>query len=125
MSYGIHFHEKGSCEPPAFTSAGGHFNPDGKEHGLENEKGPHAGDLKNLKITSTKENKIELSSKGVTLKEGKNSLLREGGTSIVIHAGKDDQHSDPAGNSGNRILCGSIERISPMDIKNAKTITAE
>ena len=123
--YGIHFHEFGKCDGPSFTSAGNHFNPDDKEHGLKNEKGSHAGDLPNLKITTKKDNKVELSSDRVSLEGGKNSLLRDGGTTVVIHAEKDDQQSNPSGKSGARIVCGVIQKISPMDIKDAKTVTIE
>src|ERR671923_130595 len=41
--HAIHIHQTGKCDPPAFTSAGPHFNPDGKKHGLQNPEGPHAG----------------------------------------------------------------------------------
>src|SRR3979490_2063615 len=48
--HAIHFHETPSCEGPAFTSAGGHYNPDGKKHGLQNPDGPHAGDMNNFTV---------------------------------------------------------------------------
>ncbi|KIL49075.1 superoxide dismutase family protein [Jeotgalibacillus campisalis] len=105
----IHFHEKGSCEPPEFTSAGGHFNPEGKQHGFDNPEGFHAGDLPNLVVDQDGTVDLELVVEAVTLKKGaKNSLLDEDGSSLVIHEGPDDYKTDPSGKSGKRILCGEI-----------------
>ena len=108
----IHVHEVGKCEGPEFKSAGGHFNPTGKEHGFNNPKGHHAGDTqKPLIVSKTSEVKTSFVFSEVTLETGKpNSLLKEGGTSLVVHDGLDDQKSQPAGNSGARILCGVIEK---------------
>ena len=107
--HGIHFHEKDVCEGD-FTSAGGHFNPDGKKHGLENKSGAHIGDLPNLDVPKSGEVVTHIVAEHVTLKEGKYSLLAPVARSIVIHEGKDDQKSDPAGNSGKRVLCGVITK---------------
>ncbi|GKV68182.1 superoxide dismutase [Sporosarcina sp. NCCP-2716] len=108
--HGIHFHEKGVCEGPGFESAGGHFNPAGKEHGLEMPGGPHAGDLPNLEVESDGTAEDRFTSHSVTLETGKtNSLLRDGGTALVIHAGEDDGESQPSGDSGDRIACGIIK----------------
>lgn len=107
--HGFHIHEKGICEGPDFASAGGHFNPEGKEHGFDNPKGPHAGDLPNLEVADDGTVKAEVVADRVTLDKGKdNSLLHEGGTSLVIHADPDDYVSQPAGNAGERIVCGVI-----------------
>jgi Cu-Zn family superoxide dismutase len=108
-THGIHFHEKGSCEGPKFTSAGGHFSAHGKKHGLENAAGPHLGDLPNIQIASDGTMKGDLMDPRVTLHAGETSLLKEGGTALVIHAGPDDQKTDPAGGSGDRIACGVIK----------------
>jgi Cu-Zn family superoxide dismutase len=108
--HAIHIHEKGTCEHPAFHSAGGHFNPFGKQHGLKNPKGPHAGDLENLTVGPDSKGAYETVAAQVTLKPGKNSLFQEGGTSLVIHANPDDHVTDPAGNAGARIACGPITR---------------
>jgi Cu-Zn family superoxide dismutase len=109
--HAFHIHEKGVCAAPDFQTAGGHFNPAGKHHGLKNPAGPHAGDLPNIKVGSDGKGKVEAVAKLVTLKEGeKNSLFQAGGTSLVIHAGVDDNVSDPAGNAGPRIACGVITR---------------
>jgi superoxide dismutase, Cu-Zn family len=48
--HAVHFHSVGKCEGPAFTSAGPHFNPFGKKHGLKNPAGPHAGDLADMYV---------------------------------------------------------------------------
>lgn len=108
--HGFHFHEVGQCELPDFESAGGHFNPTNAEHGLDNENGPHAGDLPNLEVDEAGTVDEEFLAEHVTLKEGKeNSLRQEGGTAIVIHADKDDGESQPSGDAGDRIVCGVIE----------------
>jgi Cu-Zn family superoxide dismutase len=109
--HAFHIHAKGACATPDFQSAGGHFNPFGKQHGLKNPAGPHAGDLPNITVDPDGKANVEVVAKLVTLKEGqKNSLFQPGGTSLVIHAGADDYVSDPAGNAGPRIACGVITR---------------
>jgi superoxide dismutase, Cu-Zn family len=96
--------------PGDFTSAGGHFNPEGRDHGFEVEGGPHAGDLPNLHVPETGEVRVELINAMVTLEEGqRNSLLGGDGTAFVIHAEADDYESQPAGDAGARIVCGVIE----------------
>jgi Cu-Zn family superoxide dismutase len=109
--HAFHIHEKGVCQGPDFKSAGGHFNPFHKQHGLNNPQGPHAGDLPNIMVGADGKAKVTEMAKLVTLKEGeKNSLFQPGGTSLVIHAGPDDNVSDPAGDAGPRIACGPITK---------------
>jgi Cu-Zn family superoxide dismutase len=109
-NHGLHIHAAGKCDPPDFQTAGGHFNPFGKKHGLKNPEGPHAGDLPNLEVGPDGKGKIESTVGGLTLgKEGLATLFPPGGTAVVIHAGPDDEVSDPAGNSGARIACGVIK----------------
>src|SRR5690606_24171755 len=99
--HGIHFHETGMCEGPDFESAGGHFNPTGAMHGMDNPDGPHAGDLPNIEVSSDGTASQEFTAENVTLATGEeNSLLKEGGTALVIHAAEDDQTTDPSGDSG-------------------------
>ena len=106
----LHIHETGACEPPTFESAGPHFNPMHKKHGVENPAGPHLGDLHNLKVAANGMAKVERVIDSATLAEGENSLLRAGGTAVVIHAKADDYKTDPAGAAGDRIACGVITR---------------
>jgi superoxide dismutase, Cu-Zn family len=108
--HGFHIHAIGKCDPPDFQTAGGHFNPFGKKHGLKNPDGPHAGDLPNLEVGPDGKGKIEATVGGLTLgKEGLATLFGPNGTAVVIHAGPDDDTTDPAGNSGARITCGVIK----------------
>ncbi len=108
--HGIHIHEVGRCDPPGFTSAGGHFNPAGREHGLNNPQGPHGGDLPNLQVSASGSASYSALDPRVSLAGGANSLLGPNGTALVIHADADDQMSNPAGNSGDRVACGVIQR---------------
>jgi len=109
--HAFHIHEKGLCNSPDFLSAGGHFNPFGKHHGLKNPQGPHAGDLPNVTVGPDGRGSLETVATLVTLKAGeKNSLFQPGGTSLVIHAGPDDDMTDPAGNAGPRIACGPVTK---------------
>ena len=108
--HGFHLHAVGKCEAPDFKSAGGHFNPEGKQHGMENPEGHHAGDLQNLTVNAQGKAKVKVVVTGVTLGEGANSLFHPEGTAIVIHASPDDMKSDPAGNAGARTACGVITK---------------
>jgi Cu-Zn family superoxide dismutase len=107
--HAFHVHAVGKCEPP-FTSAGGHFNPESKKHGLLAAEGQHAGDMPNLHIPQSGDLTIEILNTGITLEKGKpNSVFDADGSAVVIHAGSDDYKSDPAGNAGDRIACGVIQ----------------
>lgn len=112
-THGIHFHEVGQCDggTTAFSTAGAHYNPLAKEHGLENPKGPHAGDAPNIVTPASGAGKVTFSTNRVTLTAGTTTLLDGDGSSIVVHATADDQISQPAGNSGARIACGVIRAI--------------
>lgn len=108
--HAFHIHAVGKCEPPDFKTAGGHFNPQSMKHGLKNPAGPHAGDMPNITVGQKGKGKATVVNKRVTLGEGANSLFHEGGTAIVIHEKADDDMTDPAGNAGNRMACGVIEK---------------
>ncbi len=108
--HAIHIHETGKCDPPDFKTAGGHFNPEHKHHGKENPQGPHAGDMNNITVSKNGTLNTTIAATGVTLGAGENSLFKEGGTALVIHADRDDYKTDPAGNAGARIACGVIVR---------------
>ena len=105
--HGIHLHAASACEPPAFSSAGGHLNPEGKQHGRHNSAGPHLGDLPNLVVDEQGEGRAALLLDGVTLTAGPRSIGVPG-TALVIHASEDDELTDPAGHAGGRIACAAI-----------------
>lgn len=108
--HAVHIHQKALCEGPKFTSAGGHFNPEMKKHGLENPEGPHAGDMQNFMVKPNGAAKVTVDDPRVTLGEGPNSVFAGGGTALMIHARADDMKTDPAGNAGDRIACGTITK---------------
>ena len=108
--HALHFHQNAKCEPPDFKSAGPHFNPDGKKHGLENPEGHHAGDMKNFTVDANGKAKVRTADKDVNLGDDSHSLFSNGGTALVIHAKADDMKTDPAGNAGDRIACGLVTK---------------
>jgi Cu-Zn family superoxide dismutase len=112
--HGIHFHEVGRCERPDFASAGGHFNPSRHQHGLSNPLGPHEGDLPNLVADAHGTAVYTATAPLVTLGLGNPavSLFDADGSALVIHAGPDDQRTSPAGNSGDRVVCGVVRRAA-------------
>jgi Cu-Zn family superoxide dismutase len=105
--HAFHVHEVGKCEPP-FKSAGGHFNPDGKKHGFVAE-GSHAGDMPNLHIPQSGDLEQEILNTNLTV----DGMLDADGAAVILHAGADDYKSDPAGNAGDRIACGIVEKARP------------
>jgi superoxide dismutase, Cu-Zn family len=108
--HAIHFHQTPKCDAPDFKSAGPHFNPEGKKHGLENPDGHHAGDMLNFTVDAKGKADAKIEDKDVTLDAGAHSLFSNGGTAIVIHAKADDMKTDPSGASGDRIACGVITK---------------
>lgn len=107
--HAVHIHAVGKCEPPGFTTAGGHFNPGGHKHGMEATEGQHAGDMPNLHVPASGALAIEIANPRITLAKGQpTSVFDADGSAIVIHARADDYKSDPAGNAGDRIACGVI-----------------
>ena len=108
--HAIHFHQNAKCDAPDFKSAGPHFNPDGKKHGLENPEGHHAGDNPNFTVGADGKAHLHLVNKDVTWGDDSHSIFSNGGTALVIHAKADDQKTDPAGNAGDRIACGVITK---------------
>lgn len=109
-THAFHIHTVGKCEGPDFKSAGGHFNPAGKQHGKDNPAGAHAGDLLNIEVDPAGNATVTQLASGVTLGDTPNSLFHEGGTAIVIHEKADDYKTDPTGNAGGRIACGVIQK---------------
>jgi Cu-Zn family superoxide dismutase len=107
--HAFHVHTVGKCEPP-FTSAGGHFNPGNKKHGMMAPEGQHAGDMPNLHIPQSGDLTVEVVNTAITLEKGKpNSVFDADGSALIVHAGGDDYKTDPAGESGGRIACGVIQ----------------
>jgi len=102
---GFHVHEKGDCSAPDATSAGGHFNPDTKSHGMPGSGSNHAGDMPNIKSDATGNAVYSAKLSGFAVNSGPNGIL---GKSVVVHRDPDDYKSQPAGNSGPRIACGLI-----------------
>ena len=107
--HAFHFHETGTCTAPKFESAGGHFAPGTKGHGFDAAEGYHAGDMANIIVGADGKVKVEFINANVTLDKGPNSLMKTGGTALVIHEKADDYKSQPAGNAGGRLACGEIK----------------
>ncbi|MFD2762472.1 superoxide dismutase family protein [Lentibacillus juripiscarius] len=108
-THGFHIHENAVCEAPDFKSAGGHFNPTDAKHGFDHPEGPHAGDLPNIEVNQDGKVMADVTADMAALEKGeKNSLLKEGGTALMIHSGADDYESQSSGDAGERIACGVI-----------------
>lgn len=108
--HALHIHQMAKCEGPDFTTAGGHFNPENKKHGLKNPEGPHAGDMNNFVVSQKGTANMTVNDMHVTLGDGENSVFANGGTALVIHEKADDMMTDPSGNAGSRIACGVIAK---------------
>jgi Cu-Zn family superoxide dismutase len=107
--HAVHLHMVGSCEAPDFTSAGGHLNPDGHEHGTENPKGSHLGDLPNAVIGSAGAGTVSATLPGESA-DVLAAIFDADGTALVVHAGPDDYRTNPSGAAGGRIACGVLTR---------------
>ena len=107
--HGIHIHQNAKCDGPDFKSAGPHFNPENKKHGLESPEGHHAGDMRNFTVDAKGNADVTVDDTDVTL-DARHALFSNGGTAIVIHAKADDYKTDPSGDSGDRIACGVITK---------------
>jgi Cu-Zn family superoxide dismutase len=105
--HGTHLHQVGLCEGPAFTSAGGHWNPESKQHGWSNPAGHHMGDLPNLMVEADGTGTLDFSIPA-PFEAGATSPFDSDGTALVVHAAADDNRTDPSGNSGARVACAAI-----------------
>lgn len=107
--HGFHIHEFGD-NTNGCTSAGPHFNPDGKEHGAPNASVRHVGDLGNVEAGADGVAKINITDKLIAL-AGTNNII---GRTVVVHADIDDfgvgghELSKSTGNAGARLGCGVI-----------------
>jgi len=111
--HGIHIHAIGACSP-TFAAAGGHYNPLGHQHGLDNPNGAHAGDLPNLIVNAEGVAHLNATTDRVTISPGPTTLFDSTplavGSAFIIHANEDDQVTDATnGNSGARVACAVIE----------------
>lgn len=113
--HGFHLHAVGDCTPP-FASAGGHFNPTKRQHGLLHPEGPHLGDLPNVYVALDGVLRAEVFAPGVSMEAsgdgGLAALLDGDGAAVVLHEGPDDHRTDPAGAAGARIAC-AVVRATP------------
>ena len=100
--HGIHIHNTGSCTP-TFAAAGSHHNPP-----PATAHGSHAGDLPNLVVNGAGIGHLDVTTDHATLSAGPLTIFDGNGSALVIHAREDDLHTDPTGNSGDRIACGVI-----------------
>jgi Cu-Zn family superoxide dismutase len=110
--HGVHIHAVGACSP-TFAAAGGHYNPLGHQHGLDNPSGPHAGDVPNLVVNGAVVGHLDVTTDRVTLSSGPATVFDETplavGSAFIIHANPDDQVTDATnGGSGARIACAVI-----------------
>jgi Cu-Zn family superoxide dismutase len=105
-THAIHIHEAGKCEAPEFKTAGGHFNPNKKAHGMMAAGGKHEGDLPNLYAGQDGKVQFEHFGHGLSVK----SMMDTDGSAVVVHAKADDHKTDPAGDAGGRIACGVVSK---------------
>jgi Cu-Zn family superoxide dismutase len=108
--HAVHIHQIALCDAPDFKTAGPHFNPDGKQHGSMNPQGPHAGDMPNFTVAADGTAKTSITNSMVNMGADAHSIFSNGGTSLMIHAKADDMKTDPAGNAGDRVACGLIQK---------------
>ena len=113
--HGFHVHEVGDCSAPDGTSAGGHFNPHGANHGALDADARHAGDMGNVEADAAGNVTAELTITGITLTPGLPHSI--GGRALILHAKPDDYVTQPTGNAGARIGCGVIEPSLVMEVK--------
>ena len=102
--HGLHIHSVGRCDPPAFVSAGPHWDLHDHKHGMNNLAGPHQGDLPNVEVAANGVLEATVTSPVTTME----MLLDADGSALVLHADQDDYETDPSGNSGARIACAVI-----------------
>lgn len=102
-THGFHLHETAKCLAPDFKTAGGHYNPDHKDHGSKSDHGKHKGDLENLDVSDTGHITKTFTIEDMTL-DTLTSLA------FIIHEKADDYISQPSGDAGSRIACAIFSR---------------
>jgi len=115
--HGLHVHSVGRCAPPDFASAGPHWNPAGRKHGMNNPAGPHGGDLPNVEVAANGVLGTTATLPGAILvgEVGANgAVIDADGAALVIHAQADDYVTDPSGNSGGRIACAVLQPVAEL-----------
>jgi Cu-Zn family superoxide dismutase len=115
--HGVHVHSVGRCDGPDFASAGAHWNPQARKHGMNSPEGPHAGDLPNVEVAANGVlgATLTLPNASLTAPPGApGALLDSDGAALVIHANADDYVTDPSGNSGPRIACAVIRPLAEI-----------
>lgn len=115
--HGLHVHAVGRCDPPDFASAGPHWNPAARKHGMNNPAGPHAGDLPNVEVAANGVLGTTVTLPGATLVGGggaTGSLIDADGAALVLHGQADDYVTDPSGNSGPRIACAVLRPVAEV-----------
>jgi Cu-Zn family superoxide dismutase len=110
-AHGVHIHETGEISPD-FEAAGEHFNPNDAQHGLQNPEGPHGGDLEELTVNDDGSASYMTTTDRITLSSGSNSILDSDGSTLIVHAGSDDQETDPTGETGGRVAAGVIREAA-------------
>ncbi|HZF68679.1 MAG TPA: superoxide dismutase family protein [Gemmatirosa sp.] len=119
-SHAMHVHDVGQCEPP-FTSAGSHFNPTIRSHGIRSANGMHAGDLPNVVVPASGTMRVEVFTRELQLGPGIGTLFDRDGSALMLHSTADDYASDPGGNAGTRYACGVIVRADSAPVRADST----
>jgi superoxide dismutase, Cu-Zn family len=109
QKHAFHIHQYGDCTASDGMSAGGHYNPEGHQHGLPDTESRHAGDLGNVQADSEGKAHYEITVSNITIQGQKNPIL---GRAVIVHA-KPDDGGQPVGNAGARIGCGVIGVANP------------
>lgn len=105
--HGFHLHELGDCSAEDFSSAGEHYNPTDRGHGLMAEAGAHAGDLPNIHVAASGEVMADITSEILSLTDGDAPILDGDGSAFIIHENADSYQSEAG--AGGRIACGVVE----------------
>ena len=115
--HGLHVHAYGRCDPPGFESAGPHWNPAARKHGMNNPQGPHAGDLPNVEVAANGVLGATVTLPGASLMSPPGvpgAIVDADGAALVLHAAADDYATDPSGNSGARIACAILQPVAEI-----------